>query len=142
MTGRNRQTTFAMLDEAEGKKWTISAEDAELPLPKWYKSVRDTPIDLLTVRDLGIACRQNVHMPEILPIVLSRLESDPLAGSKYEGELLAAVASIPTTFWKQHQRDAERATSIIRKSIGRMDEEQRQDAVRLLRIVRTEYEAR
>ena len=128
--------TFRALDEAAGVIWTTEASEAALPLPQWYVCVRDTPIHELSVRDLCIACRQSIHLDEVVPAALNRLAEDPLAGHKYDGELLAAMRSIEPRFWNSHREDARRLRSIFVEAMGRMDEDQRQDAVALVRDIR------
>jgi hypothetical protein len=69
-------------------------------LSEWYQSVRDKPLGQFSDKDFGIACRQQLYTEFVVPALLSRLESEPLAGDMYDGELLMALSALPKTFWE------------------------------------------
>jgi len=68
----------------------------------WYESVMDVPFDELTIEDLCRAIRQELCLAKLLPKALVRLRQDILAGEFYDGELLNAVASLPSTQRSKH----------------------------------------
>ncbi len=80
-------TTFRSLESEAAR----TAPVGKSPLEQWYESIRDVPIQSLSDADLARACRQQLHIQAIAPIVLSRLEENPLAGMLYDGELLRAA---------------------------------------------------
>lgn len=135
-SARAKSTTFQVLDDEAGVVWSPQGSDHSSSLPQWYVSVRSTPIAELSIRDLSIACRQAVHLDTVVQTAIDRLREDPLAGCQYEGELLAALLSIDSTFWRNHGEEAHRLREIVLESMGRMEEDQRTDAVELLRKVR------
>ena len=92
--------SFRELDRLKGIAPLPPADGEEFPLPAWYRSIIDVPINELTPLDLAKACQQKIHSEEIVPLVLEILKVDPLAGEYYEGHLCAALLSIDADFWK------------------------------------------
>lgn len=92
--------TFRELDSAAGRPpLPPPPPEGEFPLPAWYRSVIDVAIDDLTTEDLARACRQDVHLKEVVPRALEILKNDPLAGEFYDGELMVAMLGIQSEFW-------------------------------------------
>jgi hypothetical protein len=89
--------TFRQIENSKGIAVSNDAFDSSLS--NWYQDVRDKPIDQFMDKDFGIACRQQVYMEFVVPVLLSRLKSEPLAGDMYDGELLIAIAALPKQFW-------------------------------------------
>lgn len=104
--------TFATLDEKEHVVEPAPAGE-EYPLPAWYRSVRTIPITDLPVEDLAKACRQQIHVEHVVPVALSTLEGDPVAGSMYEGELVVSLLSIAAEYWAGHPQEASSLRSVI-----------------------------
>jgi hypothetical protein len=102
----HRRLTFAMLDRERGIPDLTPATGEEYPLPAWYRAVRETPLERLGVEDICRACRQQIHLAHIVPIALRLLQSEPLAGEMYDGELLASLKSVPSDYWPTHTADA------------------------------------
>ena len=46
------ETTFAILDRTQGIAELPAESGDDFPLAAWYRDVRDTPLDQLTVEDL------------------------------------------------------------------------------------------
>lgn len=92
--------TFRQIESCKGIAAADEGDDSSLG--KWYQTVRDTPLGQFSDKDLGIACRQQVYMEFVVPVLLSRLESEPLAGDMYDGELLIALAALPRQFWAKN----------------------------------------
>jgi hypothetical protein len=90
------ETTFSQLDAGCGGTAKNSA------LGGWYDSVKDRSVAALTVDDLCRAVRQDVHLEHVVPVALEAIESDPLAGQQYDGELASVLARIPLPFWNAH----------------------------------------
>ncbi len=78
------------------------------PLEKWFAAMFDVPIEDFSVFNLARSCRQNMYVDEVMPYCLTALDTNPLAGELYNGELLVAVITLCTDYWKTHfdQRDA------------------------------------
>jgi hypothetical protein len=112
-----RHVTFASLDETQGVVLPPAPPGGEYPLPAWYRSVREIPLDDFSVEDTCKACRQNVHLEHIVPRALRLLEIDPLAGEMYEGELLVSLASIPVQYWSGHEVERLSLKSIINAAL-------------------------
>ncbi len=93
--------TFRNLENQLG----ISTSNAEpnSPLQSWYDSIRDKPIHAFSDEDLCKACRQELFLEFVVPITIDRLSANPLAGEMYDGELLAALASVTSEFWSKHK---------------------------------------
>lgn len=101
--------TFKQLEDSKHREH-LSAGSA---LDAWYDSVKSIPIDKLSVRDLAVAVRQHLFLKDVVPVALSFLERDPLAGAQFDGELLAALNSVPITFWSADHVEADRVRKIL-----------------------------
>ena len=75
--------------------------DSSYSLPKWYERIRSLKIGDLTDGDLARMLRQDLYVEYILLEVLERLESNPLTGEMYEGELITAFSKVKTAYWVQ-----------------------------------------
>jgi hypothetical protein len=106
MNERRGRTTFATLDREKGLPEPNPTIDEEYPLPAWYRAVRETPLDKLGVEDICKACHQQIHLEHVVPVALQLLQSDPVAGEMYDGELLASLKSIPVDYWSNHLVEA------------------------------------
>lgn len=91
--------TFSELDKRKGVPPLESAQGEEFPLPAWYRAVYTIPLGNLSSSDLARACRQKIHLETVIPVSISMLRENPLAGDFWEGELMVAVASIPSPAW-------------------------------------------
>jgi|GEM_PF-1878126 hypothetical protein len=98
-----KRLTFALLDRKRGVPEPAPSE--EYPLPAWYRSVRELPLDELGIEDISKAVRQNIHLEQVVPLALRRLESEPLAGEMYDGELLVSLKSVPLEYWSKHEAE-------------------------------------
>ena len=132
--GRHRQLTFAMLDRQKGIPEPLPTTGEEFPMPAWYRAVRETPLEQLGVEDICKACRQQIHLEHVVPIALQLLQSEPLAGEMYDGELLASLKSAPPDHWPAHPAEAAVLKSVCEgvrqnKSIS---DDVRQDVAELL----------
>jgi len=110
--GQHRRLSFAILDREKGVPELPPATGEEYPLPAWYRAIRETPLEELTVEDIAKACRQQIHVEHVVPIALRLLQSEPLAGEMYDGELLVSIKSVPTDFWSAHKTEAAALKSI------------------------------
>ncbi|MDR1191336.1 MAG: hypothetical protein LBK60_06705 [Verrucomicrobiales bacterium] len=97
--------TFASLDHQKGVAPLPMQQGEEWPLPAWYRSVYDTPLDQLTITDLSRAVGQQLHVEQLMPLVIERLKVDPLAGEWFDGQLLASLCSVTHAYWKTHPND-------------------------------------
>ena len=78
----------------------FSSCDVPSSLTDWYVSVRETPIDQLSVGDICRALRQRVFLNEVFPVAVSMLNEDALAGDRYDGELVYALSDIFKSGWE------------------------------------------
>ena len=95
--------TFADLDRDLGLLELPSDAASEFPLPEWYRSVRQTPLDKLSIGDLCRACGQSIHLQQVVPLAIAALEQDALAGDAYEGQLASSLVAVPRQFWLQNR---------------------------------------
>ena len=102
--------TFRNLEHAAGVE--IENEPSS-SLELWYSSVRDKPLNDLSEEDLCKACRQTLYLDSVVPVSLARLATNPLAGEMYDGELLAAVASVPPELWANNASLKEQLRKLI-----------------------------
>jgi len=132
--GTHHQLTFATLDRQKGIPDLPPVTGEEYPLPAWYRAVRETPLEELGVEDICKACRQQIHLEHVVPLTLRLLQSEPLAGEMYDGELLASLKSVPSDYWPTHVAEAAMLKSVceeVRKN-DTIPDEVRQDVVELL----------
>lgn len=127
--------TFAKLDLAKGIRPLPEKHGDEMPLPAWYRSVYHTPIDQLTIEDLSKAARQQLHVEQIVPLVIERLREEPLAGEMFDGELLTSLSSVVTSYWTTHRSDAAALKAIIDAAWSSLPEDVQVDAKEIIRLI-------
>ena len=131
MSKEERQRmTFAALDREKGVPESSPAVDEEHPLPAWYRAVRETPLDELAVEDISRALRQQIHPEYVVPIALRLLQTDPLAGEIYDGEIFASLKGVARNYWPAHVEHATELRAIIEKVLSQpsIAEDIRRDA--------------
>jgi hypothetical protein len=106
--------TFRVIEESLAVKW--SASKTPTGLEQWYERVRDKPLAEFSDEDLCIACRQELYLEWIVPRAISRIRINPLAGERYDGELLVALHSVPKQFWIDHAELARGLRMVINSS--------------------------
>jgi len=104
-------------------------------LPAWYRAVREVPLGALGVEDISKAIRQNIHLEQVIPLALQILESKPLAGEMFEGELLVSLKSVPSPYWSKHDTERLNLKSVIAQvlALDSISLDVRQDAEELLK---------
>ena len=127
--------TFAALDRAKGIAPLPEEHGEEMPLPAWYRSVYQTPLDQLTIEDLSKAGRQSLHFEQVVPIIIARLGADPLAGEMFDGELLASLRSVGADYWKAHRSQAVALKAIIDAAWSNLPDDVRADAQEIQRVI-------
>ncbi len=131
---KNNPVTFASLDREKGISELPPATSEEYPLPAWYRAVREIPLEELGIEDICKACRQQIHLEHIIPMALRMLQSNPLAGEMYDGELLVSLKSVPAEYWQKCGEDAATLKEVVEKALAfdTTSDEVRQDANELL----------
>jgi hypothetical protein len=126
--------TFALLDRERGVPELAPAFGREYPFPAWYRSVREVPLNELSVEDISKAIRQSIHLEHVVPLALRRLEAEPLAGEMYDGELLVSLKSVPLDYWPKHEAERLSLKSAIEAALQEeaIADNVRQDAGELL----------
>lgn len=127
--------TFAVLDCAKGIAPLPEKQDEEMPLPAWYRSVYHISLDQLTIEDLSKAARQQIHSERIVPLVIERLQSEPLAGEMFDGELLVSLRSIGADYWSSHLKDAANVRTVIVAAWNDLPEDIQTDAKEILHVL-------
>jgi hypothetical protein len=90
--------------------------EGEWPLEVWYRTVYTRPIAGFEAGDAARACRQDLFPEHVIPRCLELLRDDPLAGKKYEGELLDAVRTAPVDYWDAHPEQRAALAEVIRRA--------------------------
>ncbi|HEX3624692.1 MAG TPA: contact-dependent growth inhibition system immunity protein [Verrucomicrobiae bacterium] len=131
------EITFALLDKERGVEDSPPTPDDDFPLPAWYRSIRATPLDKLSIEDVSKACRQQIYSEYVVPIALNYLTSDPLVGEMYDGELLVSLKCIEANYWLHHPDETKRAILILEKALSckDMDQEFYRDAKSIMEIL-------
>lgn len=92
---------FRDLEKGSSVDW--QTEDKVSSLNEWYLSVRDIHLSQLGVGDICRALRQDLFVSEVLPIAVTLLNDDVLIGGRYDGELIAALSSLNSRYWKENR---------------------------------------
>lgn len=124
------------LEEIEAQHgFTKEVTDIEdgWPLQIWYQSIRRKSLGELSVEDVSKACRQLVFPEQIVPLAVEMLETNPLAGELYEGELLAALKSVPTKHWREHPEQVKVVRATIKALESEPDADTQGDCSELLK---------
>jgi len=89
--------TLKMLEDLSGGGW--SSESSPSSLTDWYLSVREVPLEELSIGDLCRAIRQRLFITSLLPIASKSVSNDVMAGDLYDGELLVALSALHKDEW-------------------------------------------
>jgi hypothetical protein len=130
--GQKRYASFADLEPSGAEDGSGRRDAQKSSLSDWYAQVRRVPIAELDVQDVARACRQSVFLDHVLPRAIELLKEDVCAGGLYEGELVAALASIPRPFWGAHQAFVVVLREMLSSSLDALDADVQEDAKRLL----------
>lgn len=98
--GVNEEQRNKTLQELEGTKW----REPNFPshLVTTCHALRRKPLRDFTVEDLRIMIGQNIGLNYLMPLAIEQLRRDPLvAGDFFEGDLLAAVLRVESSFWQE-----------------------------------------
>jgi hypothetical protein len=125
--------TFAILDRQLGLAELPSSTGEEYPLPAWYRSVQNVPLDKLSIEDICKACRERIHLEHVVPIAIQKLTADPIAGEMYDGELLVSLslAEIGDEFWKRNPAQSKLVENAIYAALPDVDADSQNDIARL-----------
>jgi hypothetical protein len=103
----------------------------DFPLERWYRAIRDKPLAELSDEDLCRCCRQDIFPQLVVPYVIERIDSDPLAGELYDGEMLMALADVSEQFWRANKSLAANLAQILARAID-VDDPSVAEAIRTL----------
>jgi hypothetical protein len=109
---RNMMSNATTLRALERNGAFVGSGDS---LDEWYASVRDTPLDVLSVGDLARAIRQKLFLETVVSVALARLLTDPCAGDLYDGELLVSLRNVPADLWASRTDLREGVASVLAK---------------------------
>jgi hypothetical protein len=124
--------SFAILDAKQGAPPPIEPNEDGFPLPAWYRKVYSTPFSELSFLDFSRALDQNIHVDEVVPVVIEILRNDILAGDWYDGQLLSSLSRLPQEFWKNHPDLASQINQQIAGELAGLDEAVKADGEQLL----------
>ena len=100
------------------------------------RALMDKPLAELTVEDLRVMLGQALCVRHLLPIAVQRLQQDPLAeGDLYPGDLLTAVAKLPSTAWDLLVAEREALRKQLREIISASSEQCLVDDPELARTI-------
>ncbi|WLH37895.1 contact-dependent growth inhibition system immunity protein [Pseudomonas sp. FP2196] len=106
-------------------------------MSEWYLSVRDTDFENLEVGDICRALRQNLFVANLLTIATRFLSEDVLAGQRYDGELISALADIEADFWVANVEAArDTIDALVRVADVSEDIDCLSDASRLVKTIK------
>lgn len=115
----NHRASQQSIEELEGARWGDPALNSYLVTT--VHRLRRKPLSQFTIEDLRIMINQQVGVEYLVPQALGHLEMHPLAsGDFYPGDLLAAVARLPDSFWSGHRQLIPRAVRAIDGALARV----------------------
>src|SRR5258707_8329375 len=113
------------LHELEGQDW--GEGDFPSYLVRTTHALRRKPLRDFTVEDLRIMIGQNFSLDYLVPLAIEQLQHDPLAaGDFYNGDLLASVLRVRSSFW-QKRPNLRRAVENIVDQMNSFPEDLRKD---------------
>jgi len=101
------------LEDIDGRAWGDPPADATRLVTEVHR-LRRVPIGHLNVEDLRLLIGQHESLDVLVPLALEKLAADPLAeGDFYPGDLLAAVLTVPGTYWHAHPPERDRLAPVV-----------------------------
>ena len=105
------------LDQLENTDWGEPTYSSYLV--RTCHALRKKPLKDFTIEDMRIMIGQNISLEYLMPLALLELSKYILAeGDFYEGDLLKAVLSAESGFWKKHPGMGERVATIYRQHLA------------------------
>lgn len=106
-------------------------------LGQWYLGVRDRPLHEMGIGDICRAIRQDVFVEAVMPLAEGYLAEDIWAGDLYDGELVAALASLRQDNWVERLAEPDRLLMNLRK-VASTNEDGRnvRDALAVIRTIK------
>ena len=101
------------LEDIDGRAWGDPPADATRLVTEVHR-LRRVPIGRLDVEGLRLLIGQHESLDVLVPLALEKLAADPLAeGDFYPGDLLAAVLTVPGTYWHAHPPERDRLAPVV-----------------------------
>lgn len=98
---RSKTTGDCTLEELDGERWGEPTFDSYVV--RTSHALRRKPLNTLIDEELRLAVGQGIGLEWLVPLMLRRLAEDPFrAGDFFEGDLLASLAHIPSSYWTEH----------------------------------------
>ncbi|HSI41188.1 MAG TPA: contact-dependent growth inhibition system immunity protein [Xanthobacteraceae bacterium] len=89
------------LEELDGGSW--GEPTFESYVVRTCHALRRKPLKSLTDEEMRLAVGQGIGLEWLVPLMLQRLAEDPFrAGDFFEGDLLASLARVPSSYWTEH----------------------------------------
>jgi hypothetical protein len=98
------------LEELDGERWEEPPDATQLI--RDCLRPRKVALTELSGEDVTMLLGQRIGAPWLVPLALNRLESDPLAGDWYPGELLNAVLQTRSDYWDDHPAEIVRLWNV------------------------------
>lgn len=113
------------IEELENDFWK-SPDFFPTKLVERVYALRKKKIINLDFEDMRLLASQNVGLDYIIPIIIDKLNSDPLFEAfSFPGDLLSTVIDVDENYWKNHSSELESFISILEKvkiEMGNLEE--------------------
>jgi hypothetical protein len=110
------------LEELENKNWGHVSE-APTRLVERCIELSKLPLDRFELNDLRIMIGQQFGLHYLILIAIEKLEPDLFIEAEYyEGDLLAAVLDVDSSFWKNHQHCWKQVYQLIKDKRQQLEE--------------------
>jgi hypothetical protein len=114
------------LEELEGEVW--GEPEFKSHVVEQSHMLRRVPLGSLSIEHLRLLVGQQVGLPWVLERAVQVLEANPLAeGDLYEGDLLAAVLSIPHHVLQRHPHLLERLWAVVERAAPSLQQRSSRD---------------
>jgi hypothetical protein len=104
-------------------------------LSDWYRSIKNSDIDNLTLNDLVKSIRQNLYLGFLMKNILKFLYDDINCGDNYDGELLVSLKFINVDFWKNNKDISLLFKNLIEEKFIDIDSDIKEDATEILKMI-------
>lgn len=125
------------IEQLEANPWPAAPADST-PMMQRCCALRKVPLSSLSAGDVRVLLGQEIGTKFLIPIALELLEVNPLIeGDYYDGDLLANLLRLNSSFWKHDEKSLERASAVARRALTELSvsEESRQSSRALLKEI-------
>ncbi|MBB4080807.1 hypothetical protein GGR28_003442 [Lewinella aquimaris] len=101
------------IEELSGERWKFDGDFPSSLISRCYE-YRKVPLNQLSADHLRLLVSQGIGLEYVMPFVLVQLKENPIVeGSYYPGDLLLAVGTVDSGYWKKNPGQLQIIISIV-----------------------------